>query len=314
MDYIYIFISKTNEINIFPYKDNYITGFTEYGLRYDNIRVNNLAFIPKEVSIKLNNILLCPSTHITNLWHLLHHLYTTYKFIIINKLTIKNIYPVFFKNTALRQGNLLECQYNELIFTGMGFDYKLFKDIVQKFSKGKCISADKIYVDNQSINFTSEPLFDNFKKHILTNFGLTYEKTPHNIITFILRRGTREITNINDVKKYLLNYKINYIYLEDHSICEQLKIISNTDILLGVHGAGLSWSIFMKSNSHLIEMFPGNNSNTDYIRFCNLAKIKYTKLSINISSGHNKDFREMTTNINTNQLNNIKILLDKYDL
>ena len=48
--------------------------------------------------------------------------------------------------------------------------------------------------------------------------------------------------------------------------------------------------------------------------FCNLAKIKYTKLSINISSGHNKDFREMTTNINTNQLNNIKILLDKYNL
>ena len=74
------------------------------------------------------------------------------------------------------------------------------------------------------------------------------------------------------------------------------------------------WKDIFKINSHLIELFPGNNSNTDYIRFCNLAKIKYTKLSINISSGHNKGFREMTTNINTNQLNNIKILLDKYIL
>ena len=53
---------------------------------------------------------------------------------------------------------------------------------------------------------------------------------------------------------------------------------------------------------------------SDSVIYGNPAKIKYTKLSINISSGHNKGFREMTTNINTNQLNNIKILLDKYDL
>ena len=53
---------------------------------------------------------------------------------------------------------------------------------------------------NESINFNNEPLFESFKHHILNNLQLSYNETNDNI-TFILRRGTREITNIDEVKK-----------------------------------------------------------------------------------------------------------------
>ena len=279
-----------------------LPSFTEYGMTHLNIKVGKLTDDLKSSGENYNNLLLMPMTHINNIWHLMHHIFITYKFLKKNNIACDMMYPIFFKGFYERQGILTECNYNDLIFKGLGFNYKKFENNCDIFKRNEYINVNNIYHVNESINFYNEPSFNDFKKTILDNFDIEYKKTNSKNITFILRKGSREITNIDFVKDKLQSFNINYIYLENHTVQEQLEIIANTDILIGVHGAGLSWCIFMKNGSTLIEMYPGNSNTDNYIRWCNIANVKYKRLCINITTGIVNDFRNATVNINDAQL------------
>ena len=301
-----LLITNDNNHILSDSNQSYLSSFTEYGMKFSNIQLYNISENIKNSNLNNNDLILVPMTHINNLWHLLHHLFITYKYIQINKIECDTMYPIFFKGFYKKQGNISESIYNDLIFKGLGLDYNKFKNHYDVFKRNEYITVNNIYHVNKSINFHNEPLFNEFKKTILNNFDIKYNNNSSKNITFILRKGKREITNIDSIKDTLKSYNINYIYLENHTIKEQLEIISNTDILLGVHGAGLSWGIFMKNNSIMIEMYPGNSNTDNYIRWCNLANIQYKRLCINITNGTVNDFRNSTVNINDKQLQIIK--------
>jgi len=303
-----IYISAENS-NIYigdVSKTNVLSCFTEYGMKYNDIPLLPLNSQIKDSKKIYNNIILMPNTHINNIWHLMHHIYITYKYIKKNNIQCDNMYPIFFKGFYERQGNISECIYNDLIFKGLGFDYNQFLCNHDLFKSNHYINVDNFYHVDEIINFHNEPLFNDFKKTILNNYNIEYEENIKSNITFILRKGNREITNIDYVKNKLQSYNVNYIFLENHSIKEQIEIIANTDILIGLHGAGLSWCIFMKNNATLIEMYPGNSNTDNYIRWCNIANIKYNRLIVDIASGNVDDFRNANVNINDEQITSIK--------
>jgi hypothetical protein len=304
-----IYISTTNgSIHIEKYRNiTSLSSFTEYGLKFDKIQLFTLNNADSRFK---KDLVLVPMTHITNLWHLMHHIFITYKYLKKNKIVCDTMYPIFFNGFFNRQGDITDCVYNDLIFKGLGFDYNNFKKTHDVFKRNEHINVNNIYHVNENIEFDSEPLFESFKSTILNNFMIEYKNKSSKNITFILRNEekTRKITNLDFVKEKLQSYDINYIYLENHTIKNQLEIIANTDILIGVHGAGLTWSIFMKNGSTLIEMYPGNSNTDNYIRWCKIANIKYKRLCINIESGNLNCFRKATVNINDDQLQ----LIQKY--
>ena len=306
-----LFINNDNNDVMTDSNKTNIQCFTEYGMKFSNIQSCKITENFKNSNITYNNLLLVPMTHINNIWHLTHHIFITYKYLKKNNINCDIMYPIFFKGFYHRQGNISECQYNDLIFKGLGFDYNKFKNNYEIFKNNQYISVNTIYYVNENINFHNEQLFDDFKMTILNNFDIEYKKDKTKNISFILRNGTREITNIDFVKDKLQSYNINYIYLENHSVKEQLEIIANTDILIGVHGAGLSWCIFMKNGSTLIEMYPGNSNTDNYIRWCKIANINYKRLCVNITTGNVNDFRNATVNINGDQIQDIKRNINK---
>lgn len=301
-----LFINNDNNHIITDSDKTNLQCFTEYGMNYSNIQMYKISDNLKNSNITYDNLLLLPMTHINNIWHLMHHIFITYKYLKKNNINSDLMYPIFFKNFYERQGNITKCTYNDLIFKGLGFDYNKFKNNYDVFKNNEYINVNNIYYVNESINFHNESLFDDFKKSIFNNFNIEYRKNSSKNVTFILRKGTREITNIDYVKDNLQSYNINYIYLENHTVKEQLEIIANTDILIGLHGAGLSWCIFMKNGSTLIEMYPGNSNTDNYIRWCKIANINYNRMCINITNGNVNDFRNATVNINDEQIQDIK--------
>ena len=94
--------------------------------------------------------------------------------------------------------------------------------------------------------------------------------------------------------------------MEDHSIKAQIEKYMNADIVVGVHGAGLAWCVFMKKKSLLIELYPGNSNTDNYIRWCNIAGVNYKRICVNITNGNVNNFREATVNLNGEQINLIK--------
>ena len=219
------------------------------------------------------------------------------------------MYPIFFNRFIERQGDLIKAVYNELMYEGMGFNFEMFKKINKHFSQDKSIYVRNIEIcHNEPLNFKNEPLMNDFKNYIFKNMKIKKNNYNNKEVIFILRRGTREITNIDFVKKEL-NNEIKYVYLEDITIKEQIELYANADIVIGVHGAGLAWCVFMKNDSLLLEMYPGNSNTDNYIRWCNIANVNYKRMSIQIKTGNVKEFRKATVYLDINNINMIKNII-----
>ena len=65
----------------------------------------------------------------------------------------------------------------------------------------------------------------------------------------------------------------------------------------------------MKANSLLLEMYPGNSNTDNYIRWCNIAKVKYKRLCVDITRGNEREFRKATVYINNEQLKYIQSII-----
>ncbi|VDP71455.1 unnamed protein product [Schistosoma curassoni] len=122
-------------------------------------------------------------------------------------------------------------------------------------------------------------------KHIVTNYQLpqiiiisrrNYIAHPRNINGHISRKINNELQLLNQLKQlgFTNSLIIDFINL---TISEQLNLIINTDILIGMHGAGLTYSLLLSNTSMLIELFPNYCciNNQHFIKFTKLRHIDY---------------------------------------
>jgi len=93
--------------------------------------------------------------------------------------------------------------------------------------------------------------------HVLKELKLAYKpKSEYNSVIFIERKD-RRILNIQALAKVAerLGFKnVRVVVFESLTVREQMAIVVDTDVLIGVHGAGLQWAIFMRPRSAVIEI------------------------------------------------------------
>ncbi|VDQ08763.1 unnamed protein product [Trichobilharzia regenti] len=67
------------------------------------------------------------------------------------------------------------------------------------------------------------------------------------------------------------------IDLAQSPMSEQIKLVMNTDILIGMHGAAFTPSLFLPSTSCFVELFPGYccGSNKHFSKSAELRGIQY---------------------------------------
>ncbi|KOS40424.1 hypothetical protein ACN38_g8729 [Penicillium nordicum] len=106
-------------------------------------------------------------------------------------------------------------------------------------------------------------LLDTFTNRALTLYGLNDTNPRQNMeitLTFINRVSGRRLANQD---QYLERLRQEYPLVKAQSIDfaaisykDQLKIIQESDILAGVHGAGLTHGIFLPPGSAMVEILP----------------------------------------------------------
>ncbi len=105
------------------------------------------------------------------------------------------------------------------------------------------------------------------------------QKKPY--ITYIERSSRRFLDP--KIEKQLLTtletsfpqYTLKSVKFENLTFAEQIQIIRNTKILIGVHGNGLTHELFLPSNSLVLEFFPSDDFAMDYQLFSELANHHY---------------------------------------
>ena len=79
---------------------------------------------------------------------------------------------------------------------------------------------------------------------------------PRNMMGSVQRKIFNEAELFQTLDEKYPQHCIRGFLLETMPMVEQLKIIKNTDILIGMHGAGLTHTLYLPKESGLIELFP----------------------------------------------------------
>ena len=98
--------------------------------------------------------------------------------------------------------------------------------------------------------------------------------------------STRKLLNEKDLYKKLKKYGFKLINFENYSPLEQINIARKTKIMIGFQGSNLANYLFMKKNSHLIDIYHPLINNIIYKIQTKPLKIKYHE-STTIKSSQN---------------------------
>lgn len=88
--------------------------------------------------------------------------------------------------------------------------------------------------------------------------------------------NTRMIENVSEFRELLQEYQFESVFLEDLEFEEQVHLFRHADVVLGVHGAGLTNMVFnRKPNSQLLEILPPLCATGDYWKLASAYGFHY---------------------------------------
>jgi glycoprotein 2-beta-D-xylosyltransferase len=119
------------------------------------------------------------------------------------------------------------------------------------------------------------PLYEEFREFFLSSFNVSTSRTldcSHLTIRFIWRHDyvahprnptgsvSRQISNEQELVRYVQLHNptahVSGIQIDQFEMRRQLQYIVDTDVLIGMHGAGLTHALFLPKSSAIIELVP----------------------------------------------------------
>ena len=108
----------------------------------------------------------------------------------------------------------------------------------------------------------------------------TQNNFPEKIYISRDKANRRRITNELEITNYLKNQGFAILYFEELSLHEQIAYMQHADIVISLHGAGLTNILFMKTHSKVVELSPKIKKMKDvrypFWRIAELLHINYS--------------------------------------
>jgi protein O-GlcNAc transferase len=119
-------------------------------------------------------------------------------------------------------------------------------------------------------------LLEVFSKRILEHYQIPVDqpKKTQLTLTLIDRSSTRQLRNqstyVAALRKRFPDIRVHIVDFAAISFLDQIRLVRSTDLLVGVHGAGLTHEMFLPRGSTVVEILPPT---LDYKGFANMAKL-----------------------------------------
>lgn len=94
----------------------------------------------------------------------------------------------------------------------------------------------------------------NFKKKYLEAETLEKDESHNRIWISRNLAGKRRIKNMEDISEILEKFDFKVIDFQDMSIKDQVNLVNKSDILGGIHGAGLTNMLFLEKDKRVLEV------------------------------------------------------------
>lgn len=172
-----------------------------------------------------------------------------------------------------------------------------WRDFIQEY-KGKLLCFDHVIASDRSLEiYRKEPYrierylggyVQNLSKESVSRFvEAVHLYSKANLqpldklkITYVTRQGIRSLAPRQEEALFkairtIPNVIFDVVDFAQMSFQSQVQIAAQTDVLLGVHGNGLSHTLFLKEGSTLIELFPEDTFRAEYQIFAKLRNVDY---------------------------------------
>jgi hypothetical protein len=194
------------------------------------------------------------------------------------------------------------------------FDFIIINPIIYAYQKESLnylkIKEDKLIFLNENSHFICENLIvPSIQNHHPSSLKFLRKSFMDESINFptkriYISRENSEWRNIENQEAFLSllnNYGFMVAKLEDLSLLEQIKLFSNSQIIIGTHGAGLTNIIFCNPNSTVMEITAKWNKNVDYWISACFSQLHYHL----IESETNPKLEDLNNNNNSQEYNSI---------
>ncbi|MBC6435313.1 glycosyltransferase family 61 protein [Nostoc sp. HG1] len=99
--------------------------------------------------------------------------------------------------------------------------------------------------------------------------------TPSRLYISRAKAEYRRVKNEENVVKCLSNYGFTVVYLEEYSFAMQIALLSNAEVIVAPHGAGLSNLIWCNPGAKVLEIFSPNYVNVCFWAIANQMELEY---------------------------------------
>jgi capsular polysaccharide biosynthesis protein len=117
---------------------------------------------------------------------------------------------------------------------------------------------------------------DELLKRVRDKFCL-HETLQKKLIYISRAKASRRfIENEEELIHLLLDYSFEIHVFEDYSFSKQVELMNQTEVLIGLHGAGLTNMLFMKQQTKVVEIRNQNDSkNNCYFSMASALELSY---------------------------------------
>lgn len=114
--------------------------------------------------------------------------------------------------------------------------------------------------------------------------GVKKRESKKKLVTYVKRSFPRRLVPEMEEKllariRELRGVELRVVDFAEMNFQEQIRAVANTDVLLGVHGNGLSHTLFLPKGATLIELFPSHSFRVEYRIFAKLRGVNYYGLT-----------------------------------
>ncbi|KAL4221942.1 hypothetical protein ACF0H5_017994 [Mactra antiquata] len=177
---------------------------------------------------------------------------------------------------VIRSGDIRKpVNFERMVWGIMGYDSPLNKHKLKKVHyleefRHFFLSRHGIPVNKNILNC------ENLK--ILFIWRHNYVAHPRNPSGVVSRKIQNEDDLLSTARHVLPGHNISGIQIDKLSMENQLNLIANTDILIGMHGAGLTHALFLPKHAGLIEFYPKywSAANVHFKSMARWRNISYT--------------------------------------
>ncbi|KFH45710.1 EGF domain-specific O-linked N-acetylglucosamine transferase-like protein [Hapsidospora chrysogenum ATCC 11550] len=144
--------------------------------------------------------------------------------------------------------------------------------------------------DWETLDCHDSALVRTFSGRVLDFYGVSTPNATQNVtVTYVRRTHTRKLIreeqHLAALQREIPHMSLEVVTFENLPFAQQLEVARRTDVLLGVHGAGLAHAFFLRPGSAVVEIQPLGFNHQGFRNLAQLRDLGYFRTHGNLQNG-----------------------------